>query len=94
MLELWKKKIQTDRSGVAFPTLEKMSETNGISDIAQSEAVDHISSLIKEFHHYFPNFKHNTPVLAFTRNLFTYSVEDFPGDEQAIQEEFLDLIHD
>ena len=93
-LELWKKKVQTGRSRVAFPTLEKMSETNGISEVVQSDAVDHISRLIKEFHRYFPGFEHNTPVMAFTRNPFKYSIEDFPEDEQAIQEEFLDLIHD
>ena len=78
---------------MVFPTLEKISETNGISDV-QSEAVDHISRLINEFYRYFSGFEHNTPVIAFTRNPFKYSVEDFPEDEQAIQEEFLDLIHD
>ena len=93
-LELWKKKVQTGRSGVAFPMLEKMSETNGISDVVQSEAVDHISRLINEFHRYYSGFEHNTPVIAFTRNPFKYSVEDLSEYEQAIQEEFLDLIHD
>ena len=71
-----------------------MSETNGINDVVQSEAVDRISRLIKEFHRYFPAFEHNTPVMAFTRNLFKYSVEDLLEDEQVIQEEFLGLIHD
>ena len=71
-----------------------MSETNGISDVVQSEAVNHISRLIKEFHRYLLGFEHNTPVMAFTRNPFKYSVEDLPEDEQAIQEKFLDLIHD
>ena len=93
-LALWKKKVQTGPSGVAFPTIEKMSETNGISDVVQSEAVDHISRLMEEFHLYFSGFEHNTPVMAFTRNPFKYSVEDLPEDEQAIQEEFLHLIHD
>ena len=32
--------------------------------------------------------------MTFTQNLFKYSVEDLLEDEQAIQEEFLDLIHD
>ena len=32
--------------------------------------------------------------MAFTRNPFNYSAEDLPEDEQANQEEFLDLIHD
>ena len=59
---------------MAFPTLEKMSETNGISDVVQSGAVDHISRLIEEFHCYFPGFEHNTPEMAFTRNPFKYSV--------------------
>ena len=93
-LELWKKKVQTDRRGVALSTLQKMSETNGISDVVQSEVVDHNSKLIKEFHHYFPGFEHNTPVMVFTRNPFKYSVKDLLEDEQAIQEEFLGLIHD
>ena len=71
-----------------------MCETNSISDVVQSEAVDHISRLIKEFHRSFPGFERKTPVMAFTRNPFKYSVEDLPEDEQAIQEEFLDLIDD
>ena len=31
--------------------------------------------------------------MAFTQNPFKYSVEDWPEEEQAIQKEFLDLIH-
>ena len=83
-LELWKKKVQTGRSGMAFRAFEKMSETNGIRDIVQSETVDHISMLIEEFHHYFPSFERSAPVMAFTQNPFKYSVEDLPEDEQAI----------
>ena len=38
--------------------------------------------------------KISPPVMAFTQNPFKYSAEDLPEDEQANQEEFLDLIHD
>ena len=66
---------------MAFPTLENMSETNGINDVVQSEAVDHINRLIKEFDRYFPGFEHNTLVMVLTRHPFKYSVEDLAEDE-------------
>nr|XP_039255210.1 protein FAM200A-like [Styela clava] len=50
--------------------------------------------LIEEFHRYFPGFEHDTPVMAFTKNLFRFPVEDFSEDEEDNQEEFLEMIHD
>jgi len=45
--------------------MNKMSETNGINRITQSEVVDHFNSLIEELHRNFPGVEHDTPVMAF-----------------------------
>ena len=41
-------KIQSGQRVAVFPTTNKMSETNGINSIIQSEAVDHFNSLTEE----------------------------------------------
>jgi len=96
-LKLWKTKIQFGQRVVVFPMMNKMNETNGINSIVQSDAVDHFNSLIEEFYRYFPGVEHDTPMMALTRNPFKVSVEDFPNEQnedEGIQEEFLDMIHD
>jgi len=77
-LKLWKIKIQSGQRVAVFPRMSKMSETNGINNIIQSEAADqHFNSLIEEFHRYFPGVEHDTPILALTRNPFRVYVERF-----------------
>ena len=90
-LKLWKV--------AAFPTMNKLSCTNGVNIVIQSEAIDHFNCLIEEFYHYFPCVEQDTPVMALTRNLFRVSVEDLSNEQneeegQGIQEEFFDMIHD
>jgi len=77
--------------------MNKMSETNGINSFTQSVVVDHFNSLIEEFHRYFPGVEYDTRMMALTRNTFRVSAEDFPNElneDEGIQKEFLDLIHD
>ena len=62
-LKLWKANIQAGQKVAAFPTMNKLSCTNGVNSIIQSEAIGHFS-LIKEFYCYFPCVKQNTPVMA------------------------------
>ena len=72
-----------------------MNETNDSNSIIQSEAVEHLNSLIKEFHRYFLDVEYDKPLMTLTRNPFRLSVEDFSEDpNETIQEEFLDMIHD
>ena len=57
-----------------------MSETNDSNSIIQSEAVEHLNRLIKEFHRYFSDVEYDTPLMTLTRNPFRLLVEDFPED--------------
>ena len=45
--------MQSGQRVAVHPMMNKMSETNGISSITQSEVVDHFNSLIEEFHRCF-----------------------------------------
>jgi len=78
--------------------MSKMSETNGINSIIQSEAANqHFNSLIEEFHRYFPGVEHDTSIMALTWNPFRVYVEDFlieQNEDEGIPKEFLDMIHD
>ena len=93
-LKLWKTKMQSGQKVESFPMMSKLSETNSSNTIIQDEAVEHLNSLIKEFHRYFPDVECDTPLMTFTRNLFRVSVEDFPDQNDSSQEELLDIIHD
>jgi len=44
--------------------MNKMSATNGINSITQSEVVDHFNSLIEELHRYFPGVEHDTRMMT------------------------------
>jgi len=72
--------MQSGQRVAVYPMMNKMSETNGINSITQSEVVDHFNSLIEEFHHYFPGVEHDTPMMPLTRNPFRVSAEDFPNE--------------
>ena len=93
-LKLWKTKMQSRQKVESFPMMSKLSETNSSNTIIQDEAVEHLNSLIKEFHRYFPDVECDTPLMTFTRNPFRVSVEDIPDQNDSSQEEFLDMIHD
>ena len=92
-LKLWKTKMQSGQKVESFPMMSKLSETNSSNTIIQDEAVEHLNSLIKELHRYFPDVECDTPLMTFTRNPFRVSVEDFPDQNDSSQEEFLDMIH-
>ena len=93
-LKLWKTKMQSGQKVESFPMMSKSSETNSSNTIIQDEAVEHLNSLIKEFHRYFPDVECDTPLMTFTRNPFRVSVEDFSDQNDSSQQEFLDMIHD
>ena len=98
-LKLWKANTQAGQKVAAFPTMNKLSFTNGVNSIIQSEAIDHFNSLIEEFYRYFSYVKQDTPMMALTRNPFRVSVEDLLNEQneeegKGIQKEFLDMIHD
>ena len=63
-LELWKTKMQSGQIVGSFPIMNKMSETNDSNSVTQSEAAEHLNSLIKEFHRYFPDVVYDTPLMT------------------------------
>ena len=94
-LELWRGKFETGRSATAFPTLARISETaGGVSDVLKNEAIIHLNRLLDEFQHYFPDFKSNNPTIEFTRDPFSFRVDNFPKEAEDIEDQFLDLVHD
>jgi len=68
--KLWETKIQPGQRVAVFPMMNKMSETNGINSIIQSESVDHFNSLLEEFRRYFPGVEHDTPMVALNKEPF------------------------
>ncbi|CAM1154805.1 Uncharacterised protein g11414 [Pycnogonum litorale] len=94
-LRLWRGKFETGRSATAFPTLARISETaGGFSDVLKNEAIIHLNRLLDEFQRYFPDFKSDNPKIQFTRDPFSFRVDNFPEEAEDIEEQFLDLVND
>ena len=71
---------------MAFPTLARISETaSGISDVLKSEAIIHLSRLLDELQHYFPDFKSNDLMIEFTIDPFSFRVDNFPNEAEEIE---------
>ena len=78
-----------------FPTLARISETaGGVSDVLKNEAIIHLNRLLDEFQHYFPDFKSDNPMMEFTRDPFSFRVDNFPKEAEDIEEQFVDLVRD
>ena len=67
---------------------------NDICSVIQSDVVEHFDKLTCEFHRYFPSIEADNPTMALTRNSFRFPVTGVQEDEENIQEQFLELIHD
>jgi len=75
--------------------LARISETvGGVSDVLKNETIIHLNRLQDEFEHYFPDFKSDNLMMEFTRDPFSFRVDNFPKEVEDIEEQFLDLVHD
>ena len=93
-LELWRGKFKTGCSATTFPTLARIIETaGGVSGVLKNEAIIYLNRLLDEFQHYFPGFKSDNPMMEFTRDPFSFRVDNFPKEAEDIEGKFLDLVH-
>ena len=82
------------RIGAAIPRLSKMSEMNCICDVIQSETVNHLNKLIDEFHCWFCDFEHDTPLMIFPKNPFRFPAERYPRTEFGVDLSARDYFED
>ena len=80
---------------MTFLTLVQISEAvGGVSNILRNEAIIHLNRLLDKFQCYFLNFKSNNPMMEFTRDPFSFRVDNFLKKEEDIEVQFLDLVQD
>ena len=72
--------MQSGQIVALFPIMNKVSGTNDSNSIIQSEAIEHLNSLTKEFHHNFFDVEYDIPLMKLTRNPFRLLVKDFSND--------------
>ena len=59
-LKHWKTKIRPEQIVASYLMTKEMSENNGITSIIQSEVVERLNNLIKEFYHFFSDVIRHT----------------------------------